>query len=267
MSKLEAAQRELNSVQGEEVERLRRENQALAQENESLKAAYGSQSSSPGPSTISPTEIRGSPPGYLTYGAASAGYVGAMTVTPPFIPCSVAVSLPPSATPSISNAGSDPRNLVVVAPSDIREIRQSLHRQFAPILEIPVISNPQTHLATLAALEPSLPTSLKPSALQLSTPHHGYIDMLPSPSLRDRLIALGPAHANSFLTEVCTIACDIEDTGQMTIWGQDYLNEFSWEFSATVLERWGNWLLAPEWGQRANFWRRHRGAPTLPGYD
>lgn len=68
--------------------------------------------------------------------------------------------------------------------------------------------------------------------------------------------------------EVCTLVCDVEDTGQMIIWGEDWLNEFSWEFSAAVLERWGGFLLAPEiWIRRANFWRRQRGAATLPGYD
>ena len=265
MSKLEAAQRELNSIQVEEVERLRRENQALVQENESLKAAYGSQASSPGPS-VSPGELRGSPSGYITYGASGSGYISHAGGTP-FLPGAVPASLPPPASTPMSTSSNDPSNLVVVVPNNIQVIRRSLHRMFAPLLEIPVISNPQTHLATLAALGPSLPSSLKPTQLQLSTPHHAYIDMLPSPTLRDRLIAIGPANANTFLTEACTIACEIEDTGQMTVWGEDWLNDFSWEFSATVLERWGGWLLTAEWGQRANFWRRQRGAPILNGYD
>ena len=250
----------------EEVERLRRENQALVSENESLKAAYGSQASSPGPA-VSPSEIRGSPSGYLAYGAPTSSYLGPVGAAASFVPNAVQVSLPPPASTPMSTSSNDPSNLVVVVPNNIREIRRSLHQMFAPLLEIPVISNPQSHLATLAALEPTLPTTLKPTQLQLSTPHHAYIDMLPSPLLRDRLIAIGPANANTFLTESCTIACDIEDTGQMTIWGEDWLNDFSWEFSATVLERWGGWLLTADWGQRANFWRRQRGAPILPGYD
>ncbi|OCT52190.1 hypothetical protein CLCR_08781 [Cladophialophora carrionii] len=267
LSKLEASQRELNNIQVEEVERLRRENQALVQENESLKAAYGSQASSPGPTTMSPSEVRGSPSGYLAYGATPGGFLGPVAASQPFVSGAVSVSLPAPATTPLSSTSSDPSNLVVVVPNNIREIRRSLHQTFAPLLEIHVISNPQTHLATLAAMEPSLPSPLKPSQLQLTTPHHAYIDMLPSPSLRDRLIAIGPANANTFLTEACTIACDIEDTGQMIVWGEDWLNEFSWEFSASVLERWGGWLLTSEWGQRANFWRRQRGAPILPGYD
>ena len=161
----------------------------------------------------------------------------------------------------------DPNNLVVVVPNNIREIRRSLHQLFAPLLDIPVISSPQNHLATLQAMHPTLPTPLKPTQLQVTTPHHAYIDMIPSPTLRDHLITIGPAHSNTFLMEVCTLTCEIEDTGQLTIWGEDWLNEFSWEFSAAVLERWGGFLLGTEWGRRANFWRRQRGTTILPGYD
>ena len=158
-------------------------------------------------------------------------------------------------------------HLVVVVPNNIAAIRRDLHLLFEPLLEISVMSNPQTHLATLTALAPTLPLQLKPTELQLRTPHHAYIDMIPSPMLRERLITVGPANSNTFMTQVCTIACEIEDTGQMTVWGEDWLNEFAWEFSADVLERWGGWLLTWEWGQRANYWRRQRGAPVLPAWE
>ncbi|ETN46541.1 uncharacterized protein HMPREF1541_00726 [Cyphellophora europaea CBS 101466] len=257
LTKLEQAQREANSLQSEEVERLRRENQALLAENETLRASYGSQTSSPGPS-ISPRDVRASPSNYLPYGPPAAFLAAAATTTPVST-----VPVPGSASTMMQDTG----NLVVVMPNNIQEIRRSLHRLFAPLLDIPVISNPRSHLATLQAMQPTLPTSLKPTALQLSTPHHAYIDMIPSATLRDRLVAVGATHANAFLMEVCTLACEIDDTGQMTIWGEDWLNEFSWEFSALALERYGGWLLTAEWGQRANFWRRQRGAPILPGYD
>ena len=224
------------------------------QENESLRAAYGSSASSPGPS-VSSAEVKGSP--YLPYGPPGA-FLEAATASSALNPSSDAALVP---------AVPNPASLVVVVPNNIREIRRSLHQLFAPIIETPIISDPQAHLTALANLTPSLPYSLKPTQLQLTTPHHAYVDLIPSPWLRDRLIAIGPANCNTFLMEVCTIACDIEDNGQMTIWGEDWLNEFSWEFSAAVLERWGGWLLTNEWGQRANFWRRQRGHPTLPGYD
>lgn len=252
LTKLEAAQREANNLQGEELERLRRENLALAQENESLRATYGSSASSPGPSTGS-ADIKGSP-GYLPYGHPSA-----------FLEAATASSAMESE--ALLPAVPDPSSLVVVVPNNLREIRRSLHHLFAPVIDIPVISDPQAHLSALTSLAPNLPASLRPTQLQMTTPHHAYIDLIPSPTLRDRLIAIGPANCYSFLMEVCTIACEIEDHGQMTVWGEDWLNEFSWEFSAAVLERWGGWLLTNEWGQRANFWRRQRGHPILPGYD
>jgi hypothetical protein len=255
LSKLEQAQREAHSLQSEEVDRLRRENQALAAENETLRATYGSQASSPGPG-ISPTDIRASPSTYLPYGPPAAFLEAAVTTTP--------VNALASPTVPVMQ---DPGNLVVVMPNNIREIRRSLQRLFAPLLEISVISNPQLHLATLQAMRDSLPSALKPTPMQLSSPHHAYIDLIPSAALRERLISVGTTHANAFLMEVCTLTCEIEDTGQMTVWGEDWLNEFSWEFSALTLERYGGWLLGPAWGQRANFWRRQRGAPTLPGFD
>jgi len=253
LSKLEAAQREASNLQGEELERLRRENLALVQENESLRAAYGSSASSPGPSTSS-ADLKSPPSTYLPYGHPST-FLEAAAVT--------SLSSDAALVPSVP----DHSSLVVVVPNNIREIRRSLHQLFTPIIDIPIISDPQAHLNALASLSPALPYSLKPTQLQLTTPHHAYVDLIPSPALRDRLIAIGPANCNTFLMEVCTIACDIEDSGQMTIWGEDWLNEFSWEFSAAVLERWGGWLLTNEWGQRANFWRRQRGHPTLVGYD
>lgn len=218
----------------------------MSQENDNLRRTYGSQASSPGPATSSPGDVVTQP--FLSYGSSN-----------PF--------LGPTSMTSPVSAGQSSPNLVVVVPNNIAQIRQSLHGLFAPLLEMSVISNPQNHLATLAALAPSLPLQLKPTELQLRTPHHAYIDLIASPTLRDRLITIGPTNANSFMTQVCTIACEIEDTGQMTVWGEDWLNEFSWEFSADVLERWGGWLLTQEWGQRANFWRRHRGFPILPAWE
>lgn len=144
------------------------------------------------------------------------------------------------------------------------QVRATLHSLFNPILEFP---DPQQHLSLLAALAPSLPTQLRPTDLQLQTPHHIYIDLIPSPSLRNRLITAGASTATMFLQQTSIFASDsVEDHGQLTIWGEDILNEFSWEFSAEVLEQWGGWLLPSEWGERANFWRAQRGAPILPAW-
>lgn len=234
------------------MQRLRRENQALLAENESLRAAYTSQANSPAPS-LSPVDTRN--PVHLPYGPPGAYLEAAGTTTP--------VAMTPVVPPMLQ----DPSSTVVLQPNNIHEIRRSLHHLFASLLDMAVLNSPQAHLHTLQALRPSLPSALKPTQLQLSTAHNVYIDMIPSPSLRDRLISVGPARANSFLMEACTLVCHIEDTRQMTVWGEDWLNEISWEFSPAVLERFGPWLLGREWVQRANFWRKQRGAPILPGHD
>lgn len=247
---LEAAQREQSSVQNEEISRLRRQNQELHDENEGLKRTYGSTSTSPAPTATSASPEMSST-AFTPYTMAG-GYATARPVT--------------MAIDSTASLPQMSQNMLIVVPHSINEIRSSLHALLAPVLDFSVISSPQNHLATLAALAPQLPSQLKPTNLQLSTPHHAYIDMIPSPTLRDRLINAGNANATAFMKQVCTIACEIEDHGQMTVWGEDWMNEFSWEFSAAVLEQWG-WLLDHEWGIRANFWRRQRGATLLPGWD
>ena len=220
-------------------------------ENDNLKRIYSSSSSSPGPAetSVSPPDV-------------------GQSLFPVFDPTSSllngATVLPTSHHSSLSQVSGESRELCVLVPHNIVEIRRSLHALLAPDLERMVISNPQNHLTTLAVIGPTLPPQLKPTDLQLSTPHHAYIDMIPSPSLRDRLISIGPAHASAFMQQACTIACEVEDNGQMIVWGEDWLNEISWEFSAAILEQWGGWLLTSEWRQRANFWRRQRGAPVLP---
>lgn len=247
---LEAAQRAQSSTQGDELTRLRRQNQELLEENEVLKRSYGSTSTSPAPTTTSTSPDMGST-SYTPY---------SMTRTYATAP---ATTMPPESTSAVPQMT---QNLMVLVPHSISEIRSSLHALLAPVLDYGVISNPQTHLATLAAIGSQLPSQLRPTTAQLSIPHHAYIDMIPSPSLRDSLINAGSANATAFMKQVCTIACEIEDQGQITIWGEDWMNEICWEFSANVLEQWG-WLLGGEWGRRANFWRRQRGAPVLQGWE
>jgi hypothetical protein len=109
----------------------------------------------------------------------------------------------------------------------------------------------------------SLPGPLKPTKSQLETPHYYGIDFLASPSLRDRLLTVMPDVAQTFVTEIGMTGNERDDLGQLIIWGDDPLNEVSWEFSQAVFERWG-WMLERDWVARANFWRRKRGAVALP---
>ncbi|KAK2760747.1 hypothetical protein FQN54_001983 [Arachnomyces sp. PD_36] len=255
---LEAAERSRSTAQTEELERLRREIDELRQENESLRM-HGSQSGSPYPPSL------GSTSGHLQDATLSSPPQTHASSFPFTSPPPGAATLGP-AEPSAQPRPPTTPELCILVSHNMSQVRTYLHSLFQPILDC-TDTSPQQHLSLLASLSPSLPSQLRPTDLQLSTPHHLYIDLLPSPSLRNRLITAGPTTANVFLQQVCTFASDsLENRGQLTIWGEDVLNEFSWEFSAEILEQWGGWLLPREWGERANFWRVQRGAPVLPAW-
>jgi hypothetical protein len=111
----------------------------------------------------------------------------------------------------------------------------------------------------------TLPEVLKPTKAQLES-HHCYgIDLIPSVSLRERLLTIAPEVAQSFLMEVGITGGEREDITQLIVWSDSALDESAWEFSLATLERWG-WMLGREWVQRSNFWRRQRGAPQLPDW-
>lgn len=137
---------------------------------------------------------------------------------------------------------------------------------FQPLVADPATAaSPNRHLAVLQSMSSTLPEVLKPTQAQLES-HHCYgIDLIPSPSLRDRLLTIAPEVAHSFLMEVGIIGDEQEDITQLIVWSDSALDETAWEFSQATMERWG-WMLGREWVQRANFWRRQRGAPQLPDW-
>jgi Domain of unknown function (DUF3425) len=156
-------------------------------------------------------------------------------------------------------------SLMVMVPYDRAKARSETLALFKPLVSDPTaLSTPERHLSTLANLAPSLPLPLKPTKTQLSTPHYYGLDLIASPSLRDRLISVGDEMAQQFVNDWCSCKGEgNEDAGQLIIWGEDPLNEMAWEFSRELLDRWG-WLLGREWVSRANFWRRQRGVGLLP---
>ena len=155
---------------------------------------------------------------------------------------------------------------MLVAPYDRSNARNDLRERFRRLLTDPtIIATPEKHLATLRSMSDTLPGPLKPTKTQLDTPHYYGIDLIASPSLRDRLLTVTSDVAQSFINEIGINGNERDDVGQLVIWGDDPLNEMSWEFSQAVLERWG-WMLGRDWVARANFWRRQRGAALLPDW-
>ncbi|KAK2841692.1 hypothetical protein FQN49_005999 [Arthroderma sp. PD_2] len=254
---LERAERERISSQSDEIEQLKQENLELRQENVAL-SKFGSNCSSP--SMLSVRHLQ-EPNGLITTAESISGVYSNC-----LLPETATTSAGLSPRSSFDDASAPSNRFCIVTPFDIHRVRNYLYTLFRPVLSLAVdgaFPDPQLHLLTLARLGPSLPPSLRPTALQLQTPHNAYIDLIPSPQLRDTLLRSDPATAATFLADVCTFACDIENRGQLIIWGENFLNEFSWEFSAEVLERWGGWFLPSIWRERADYWRRQRGDPVL----
>ena len=155
---------------------------------------------------------------------------------------------------------------MLVAPYDRSKARNELRERFRPLLaDLAIIATPERHLATLRSMGDTLPGPLKPTKAQLDTPHYYGIDLIASPSLRERLLTVTSDVAQSFINEIGINGNERDDVGQLVIWGDDPLNEMSWEFSQAVLERWG-WMMGRDWVARANFWRRQRGAALLPDW-
>ena len=118
-----------------------------------------------------------------------------------------------------------------------------------------------------------LPPNLHPTAVQRTFPHHPLIDILPWPSVRDKLILIlsQPPHLRppsaSSPTALLEFVYDIEDpaegvrvTGGGS--GGDCMDGRNWEVGEAV---WRNWWWAFDRGivRRSNWLRRERGAGPL----
>ncbi|KAL4878187.1 hypothetical protein BJY04DRAFT_221335 [Aspergillus karnatakaensis] len=109
-----------------------------------------------------------------------------------------------------------------------------------------------------------LPLHIRPTALQRSVTHHPWLDILPFPGVRDRIL-LGLQARVLDEDQICVeFSCDLlslekDDTSSLLIWGAPW-DARAWEFSAKLLERWAGLLSAcPEIIQSTNYWRGQRG--------
>ena len=82
----------------------------------------------------------------------------------------------------------------------------------------------------------SLPASLQPTALQLSTPHHPWLDLFPSPQMRDNLIALEPLVDEYRLCE--DLCNSMEGTAGILVW-KDPWDPTGWEVTRSFMSVWG----------------------------
>ncbi|KXJ86180.1 hypothetical protein Micbo1qcDRAFT_168787 [Microdochium bolleyi] len=124
---------------------------------------------------------------------------------------------------------------------------------------------------TMSLLSSSmLPPSWQPTQSQSTLPHHPIVDLLPWPSVRDRLLlimslpdALKPATVGTGGMAVVQLAYDMEDSSEgLRVWGEDVYDSAAWEVGQVLFEKW--WFVFDRQViERSNYWRRMRGAPDL----
>lgn len=114
-----------------------------------------------------------------------------------------------------------------------------------------------------------LPVTWRPTASQITVPHHPVIDFLPWPSVRDRVLMIfslpeeaRPPQAAGPMALV-NLVYDLEDNSEgVRIYGGDPYEASSWEVGQVFFERW--WFLFDrDIIETSNNWRRLRGAQPL----
>ncbi|KAI6081673.1 hypothetical protein F4821DRAFT_248741 [Hypoxylon rubiginosum] len=117
-------------------------------------------------------------------------------------------------------------------------------------------------------LPPSYPHSLVPTPLQVTEPHHPWIDLLPWPILRDRILHLSVIDSIEEVN-ICHDIVEFDATQSpsekpgLIIWGSPW-DPRGWEASPAFLRKWG-WIVdgCEEILEGTNYWREKRGEKKL----
>ncbi|KAL3422950.1 hypothetical protein PVAG01_04697 [Phlyctema vagabunda] len=114
-----------------------------------------------------------------------------------------------------------------------------------------------------AARFSKLPTALKPTVLQHSTPHHPWIDLLPMPMLRDNIFRQGLESFDE--AELChAMRGQAPDHNPGLLVWSDPWDPMGWEVTEEFIGSWG-WVIAgcADLLQSTNTWRTRRGEKPL----
>ncbi|ETS75786.1 hypothetical protein PFICI_12730 [Pestalotiopsis fici W106-1] len=115
---------------------------------------------------------------------------------------------------------------------------------------------------------PIYPNDLAPTSLQMTVPHHPWVDLLPIPALRDnilRCVETGDYDEDFLCNGICCdmLTTDWTGTGQLIIWGEPW-NANNWEFSEEFFRNWAFLLNGcMETLETTNYWRQKRGEMRL----
>jgi hypothetical protein len=130
----------------------------------------------------------------------------------------------------------------------------------------------QRHLSADNIPPACLPTSLIPTDLQRSTPHHPWFDILPFPQMRDNLLRLesntstavdSPNYdADSLCHWMVGLDTRQKEAG-LIVWGEPW-DVASWEVTADFYQKW-SWTLEGcfDLFKSTNYWRARRGERPL----
>ena len=119
------------------------------------------------------------------------------------------------------------------------------------------ISNPLWHVGPV-------PAALQPTKLQRQIPHHPWIDILPSPVMRDNLLRAGDTYDDMELcADLVGFFSESKDRTGMIVWGEPW-DIAGWEVTESFAKHWGWTIQGCEQLLRStNYWRARRGEGPL----
>ncbi|OKL55900.1 hypothetical protein UA08_08954 [Talaromyces atroroseus] len=110
----------------------------------------------------------------------------------------------------------------------------------------------------------TMPLDLQPTAVQLSIPHHPWLDFFPFPRMRDALILAGDElDEDRLCIDIMGFWICEDEEPALLVWGPPW--DFrSWEITETFMKKWG-WAVqdSPEILETTNYWRSQRGERRL----
>jgi hypothetical protein len=112
----------------------------------------------------------------------------------------------------------------------------------------------------------TLPPALHPTSLQFTRPHHPFIDIFPSATVRNNVLSAAKDSFDEnelwrdiFGTRFLVGNIGVKENMGMVVWGEPWRVE-SWEVTEGCWRKW-NWMLkgCGKLLEATNFWRKQRG--------
>ncbi|TVY77941.1 hypothetical protein Focb16_v008150 [Fusarium oxysporum f. sp. cubense] len=117
------------------------------------------------------------------------------------------------------------------------------------------------HVVDDAKMHGSIPLSLQPTYLQLTTSHHAWVDILPFPEMRDNILRRNEDSYDK--KELCRDLRGFQDVakglGGMIIWGEAW-DCRAWEVTESFASKWA-WVIRDcfQLQESTQYWRSARG--------